>query len=270
MLIRFPNNREAAENTRLMQELDALLQSDDENLDISQVESRLEQLQKSTPVMTDYDPEKAWEEIQTRHPLLLETEQIERHHRSKTLLRVAAVAAAATFALVITVGALGGEPFQWVLEWGQNLLEPNAVISDFVQPPADPNSDYLEVARLMEADGHTAHACMTWLPAGCELQRSNRTLSGTLVNYRAEYDGTRTDGSSLSVTFHVRQLTGEQFSLSLREDKNGYTYEQDPYSFFIYRESEGYGALWLWEDFLYQVSGSLTEQELLQVLISIK
>ena len=270
MLIRFPNNREAAENTRLMQELDELLQSCDENLDISQVESRLEQLQKNTPVMTDYDPEKAWEEIQNRHPLLVETEQVERHHRSKTLLRVAAVAAAAMFALVITVGALGGEPLQWVLEWGQNLLEPNVVISDFVQPPVDPNSDYLEVVRLMEADGHTDHACLTWLPTGCELQRSNRTLSGASVSYRAEYDGTRMDGTSLAVDFHVRQLTEKQINLSLWEDKNGYTYEQDPYSFFIYRESEGYGALWLWEDFLYRVSGSLTEQELLQVLISIQ
>lgn len=270
MLIRFLNNHEAAENVRLMRELDELLQSDDANLDISQVESRLEQLQESAPVMTDYDPKKAWEEIQTRHPLLVETEQIERHHRSKTLLRVAAVAAAAMFALVITVGALGGEPLQWVLEWGQNLLEPDVVISDSSQPPVSPSSNYLEVARLMEADGNTSHACLTWLPMGCELQRSNRTLSGTLVSYRAEYDGTRADGTSLAVTFHVRQLTEKQINLSLWEGKNGYIYEQTPYSFFIYRESEGYGALWLWEDFLYHVSGSLTEQELLQILISIK
>lgn len=284
MVVKFPDNRTNPEkhavnnpsNSLLLQELDTLFESADKTLDVEQVEAKLKQLQKNTPVMQDYDPQKAWELLQAQHPLLMEEDSrkqaelpVESHHRSKTVLRVASIVAASLFAMVIAVGAFGGETVQRVLEWGQNLLVSESEVPSDPIPPLHTTEDYRAVGEMMEEDGYTDHACPTWFPEDYRLQKNTRSLQTESVSYLAVYGTNSLSEPAEQVTLRVQLLTSDQVNLSFYKDEGGYEHTLGSLVFYVYRDDSSFCAVWIKNGFLYRITGDLSETELLQVLDSI-
>lgn len=263
-------------NTQLLKEIDKLIDQGDD-MDCEKLERYLSALQQRTPVMTDYDPHQAWEQLQAGHPLLFEEEQsasdtqtatattAPRRFRGHKLLRTLEIAALLSLVLVVSANAMGFHPVQAILEWFDEVVQVYSDPSGLMELPEDDPSEFHTLEATLEADGLGSSGLPTWVPKDYSLRLLDTKSTFDSTKYSAIYQSNRGELLIRVIAYHDSLWTsGEERELG------GKTYIHNNIEFYLVSNYDQCKAGWQLGRCSYIIRGQISEDELKKIIDSIE
>lgn len=244
---------------QLLDEITAMLDSPAEEIDVDGIEKRLAALQKQAPTPQRCDPQQQWERLVDAHP-----EVFDAPPRRRPAFRIAVAVIAAVLCAVVTVSALELHPLQAVLDWVNGVVLVTAP-SGTMQRSNAASGEYCSLAEALEVNGLDPGSLPTWIPEDYSIESASSTVHVGMTKYTALYTSER---GNLTITV-TRYASEEQISVLEMSDAdelcmiNGTEY-------LIVTDQDIVKAVWQTATDLYRISGSITKDELNEMLCSIQ
>ncbi|WP_286335500.1 DUF4367 domain-containing protein [Bacteroides caecimuris] len=254
----------------LLEEIERILsEGSDVDMDTDRLEECLSILQASSPVMEDYDAVAEWNADKKSHPVLFKSQpfwkrflQIKPH--GIRVAYTAGMAIAIIFCLVITAHAFGKEPFGMFLNWANGIIQTYSRKPDNMLLPPDNPSEYHSLAEALEANGVDSSGCPQWVPKDYILSQVSTKKSEGLTRVYCIYEADRGE-----LLIRATIFEDDAWGFSLERDEGGNIFKEGDTEFYIVTNMEQIKAGWLTEHCFYELSGQISEDELMQVIKSI-
>lgn len=269
-------------NAQLLDDLERLLDCQEaEDLDVDQLEACLDALQERAPVMEDFDPASIMARLQAEHPALFESEEkeneekeaisspdasprpVRRSGRARRILRRVEIAAALIVVLCIGASAVGLNPFQAITQWASEVLHIGRNPSGVMELPEGTASDYRSLEEALAAYGVDPSGCPTWVPEDYALGSVIVRDADGGLKFSASYSSNRGE-----LFIRITQFN-DGASSALEKEEGGYTYTHNGIEFDIIENMETANVNWQIGSYAYTITGSLTNDEILNILDSI-
>lgn len=272
------NELQNKSNTELLEEIEQML-AQGLDMDTDKLEQYLATLQERAPVMTDYDPDQAWEQLQSSHPLLFEEEQSAgntkpQHSKKDTsarklhwnkFLRALEVAALLSLFFMITANAAGFNPIRAILNWADEIIQVYQNPSGIMELPADDPSEFHTLEAALIADGIDTEFLPRWVPKDYSLRLINTRYTDDSTKYSAFYQSDRGD-----LMIRVADYYNPSWA-DIEERENGGTeYVLNGIEFYLVSNYEQCKAGWQIGRYSYVIRGQVTEEEIKVMIDSIK
>lgn len=261
-------------NTELLEEIDRIMEQG-ENMDVARVEYLLAVLQERAPVMEDYDPSKQWERIQEDHPLFFTEDvpdavpakkKVRRGSFIKKASRICQIAATLLLVIVVTANAAGVNPIQAVIRWADGVVQMYGNPSGVMElPAAVEGQEYKSLEEALVAAEIDPDTVPDWIPADYTLRSVDVRDNEKMTKYSAAYSSKRGD---LVIRVTVYKSTAWA-NISEREE-GGYLHTRDGIDRYVISNYELTKAGWALDNCVYSISGQITEDEILNMIDSIK
>lgn len=269
-------------NAQLLDDLERLLDCQEaEDLDVDQLEACLDALQERAPVMEDFDPASIMARLQAEHPALFESEEkeneekeaisspdasprsVRRSGRARRILRRVEIAAALIVVLCIGASAVGLNPFQAITQWASEVLHIGRNPSGVMELPEGTASEYRSLEEALAAYGVDPSGCPTWVPEDYALKSISVVNVDSGLKFVASYASKRGDLFIRLTHFN------DDSSISFEKEVGGYTYSLNQIEFDIVDNNGFANITWQIDSYLYTITGSLENEEILNILDSI-
>lgn len=256
--------------SELMEELEKLSSTSDCDVDL--LCAYLDVLEEKAPILPDgHDPAAEYEKFREAHAELFEAPETERAEkpapRKSGLYRLkqALVSFAAVFCLVIFVAdANGAGIIDRLIEWGTETFTLRPISGIMELPSADENG-FFSLQDALNSYGVAEAAIPTWIPKRYSIEKITvfETDDATIISGKYSFD----DGELL-----IRGIIGnnEVFTFEENQSDNHIFYETNGISFILSTNFNQERAVWSVNDYAYSASGTVTENELKEMLDSIQ
>ena len=271
----YPEGLLRMSNQELLEVIDAITSSDDPSSDdMDRVDLCLELLQERAPVMQSFDKQKGWDELTSAYPLPVEPEEAAPTTRPAKsaawfslhrILRFAGALAAILCCFLITASALGYQPLQAFLQWADGIVRIYHAPSGMMELPEDSSEEYRSLAQALEANGLDSSECPTWIPEDYQLVSVRVTLMGDVGKYSAVYDSERGE-----LFIQILDSPNAEWTATDEREEDGHPYVKDKIQYYIVSNAEQTKAGWKIGTYSYTINGYITEDELVQMIASIK
>lgn len=244
---------------QLLDEITAMLDSPAEEVDVAEIEKRLVALQKQAPTPQRCDPQQQWERLVDAHPEVLEASP-----RRRPVFRVAVAVLAAALCAVVTVSALELHPLQAVLDWVNGVVLVTTP-SRTMELSSAASGEYCSLAEALEVNGLDSGSLPTWIPEDYSIESASSAVHIGMTKYTALYTSER---GNLTITV-TRYASEDQISaLEMSDADELCTINGTEY--LIVTDQDIVKAVWQTATDLYRISGSITKDELTEMLYSIR
>lgn len=269
-------------NAQLLDDLERLLDCQEaEDLDVDQLEACLDALQERAPVMEDFDPASIMARLQAEHPALFESEEkeneekeaisspdasprpVRRSGRARRILRRVEIAAALIVVLCIGASAVGLNPFQAITQWASEVLHIGRNPSGVMELPEGTASEYRSLEEALAAYGVDPSGCPTWVPEDYVLEDVSAITSSGGLKFTASYASNRGE-----MYIRITQFEDESL-IALEKEIGGYMYIHNNIEFEILENHGTANITWQIGSYLYTITGSLDNEEILNMLDSV-
>lgn len=277
--IKNPRNKS---NQELLDEIDMILSTSSYvEIDTDKIEQYLAILQERAPVMEDYSTVAEWNRLIDDHPLLFEEEATsvsssnetpmlqsmrpERSRKSILLIRWAEIFVAVMFCLVITANAFNFNPIQAFLKWAEGVIQVYSNPSGIMELPESDPSEYHSLEEALVANGIDNNNCPNWVPQDYTLSKVEMRSTDEVIRYSAIYEAARGE-LLIRVTEYLSDI---DWSTAEEREEGGYSYTQNDIEYYIIANYHLSKAMWREEQYVYIISGQVTEDELKEMIKSI-
>lgn len=263
---------ESKSNTELLGAIDDMMALPAEEIDMDFVNECLDILQKRTPVMEDYDPMETLDKLQEEHPALFEIEDTPpvkatpapRHSRIAGAFRRATTFVAVVLCLVVTANAFGYKPVQALFQWFDDTVQSFSNPSGLMNLPADDPSEYHSLDEALEANGLESAQRITWIPKDYALSRIRVSPRDKMLQIAAIYESERGD-----LAVRILTIDDADWHWSAESDFDGTEYTQNSTVYYISSNFDIMKAGWQDNQYSYEISGQISEEEIKKMIDSI-
>ncbi|MCR4963705.1 MAG: DUF4367 domain-containing protein [Firmicutes bacterium] len=257
---------------------DKIMDMSEDGFDADLVEAYISALDAKAPLPDSFDPELSYQRFSRRYAEQLEPFSLKQTHpawrnrfhwQKCRMACTAAIICLFLLAGTAIVEARGVHVFAMFVEWGAEALqlsrdEKNA--SGSLLLPADSDQEYHSLEEALEAHGLSAEVCPTWIPARFHLA----LVDVQIVDGRGSFVALYEDDAEGILNFSIMQDLGSsawQFNVEIDEG-SGETYVLGGTEYFLATNMGEPVASWLDESCFYILAGSVTMDELKQILAS--
>lgn len=269
-------------NMEILSEIEGMMfPPSGEEIDTDKVEQYLALLQKRAPVMEGYDSAEQWNKLVDAHPFLIEESstmpKLRNNSDSKRvglsinkssiglrIFRIAEIALASMFFLVVTANAFGVNPIQALLSWGEGIVQVYCNPSGVMELPENDPSEYHSLEEALIANGIDAKDCPTWVPQDYSLYLVRVQEADGIIKCTASYESTRGE----LIIRVVKRTIYDTVSTEERED-SGYIYSHNGIEYYLVSNYDWSKAGWDIGLNSYVISGQVSEDELKEIINSI-
>ncbi len=261
----------AKSNTELLDEIDRILNGPEDKINVDALEAHLAALQDRAPVMEEYDPFDGWSKLQEAHPALFETEYEPKKASRRRIswkvqfARIAAVFTAVLLCSLVTVNALGYNPVQTFMKWVNDTIQVYSNPSGTMELPPNVPGEYRSLREALDDNGAGNVACPTWVPRDYALREVVVRQSDGITQFTAFYLSER---GRLAV--QIYKMDGINWSGVIEGEPNGTEYVHNGVTYFLTSNNELRKASWTTGQCSCGIVGQITEDELKQIINSIK
>lgn len=263
-------------NTELLNEIDLILSSpiseQDEARAADEVDKRLALLQERAPVCEQYDQAAAWKEMTEKYPFMVADDEAPKKSAQRPqffrrkLFRSLEVAAAVIVLLTVTASAFGFNPLQALFRWAGDVVQIYSNPSGNLELPDGEGIEYASFREALDANGATDAQCPTWIPKDYSIDNILVKNSDFAEQYSCQYVSERgnliyrvTTYQEFDAAGAVEQVENESKTLTINEKEYVLVYNFEDITV---RWNDGVYA--------YSIAGKITEEELTEIIKSIK
>ena len=255
-------------NTELLQEIEDTLRSGTvEDMDTDKIEYYLSILQERAPIEEDYDPEQQWSELREAHPLIFSVEDTpsekkRKYHRLSPLrtLRLALAVLTMVVCFMVTANALGFNPVQSAISWAEGVIQTCFNPSGIMELPEDTQSEYRSLKEALTANGMDADKLPGWIPKDYSLNDVTGMTKCTAV-----FESDRGE-----LVMRVNEFNTNDSVILGERDEDGDVYYSNGVEYQIVSNSVWNKAGWQDNTCSYTISGQVSEEEIKEIINSIK
>lgn len=256
--------------SELTKEMEKL--SDSSDCDVDLLCAYLDVLEEKAPVLpADYDPAADYEAFRKANAGLFDMAEPEAADRPApqksglTRFKQTLITFAAVFCLVIFVAdANGAGVFDRLIEWGSETftLRP---ISGVMELPSASENEFRSLEEALDFFGIEDAAIPTWIPGRFSIEKVTvlETNDSTIIGGR--YLSTSDELLIRGTIDHDKDFTFE------KDFVDGYVpYTANDISFLLSTNFDDMRAVWTVDNYVYSMSGNVTEKELKKILDSVQ
>ena len=260
-------------NTELLQEIEDTLRSGTvEDMDTDKIEYYLSILQERAPVEEDYDPEQQWSELREAHPLIFSVEDTpsekkRKYHRLSPLrtLRLALAVLTMVVCFMVTANALGFNPVQSAISWAEGVIQTCFNPSGIMELPEDTQSEYRSLKEALTANGMDADKLPGWIPKDYSLNDVTVRQIDGMTKCTAVFESDRGE-----LVMRVNEFNTNDSVILGECDEDGDVYYSNGVEYQIVSNSVWNKAGWQDNTCSYTISGQVSEEEIKEIINSIK
>lgn len=264
---------ESKSNTELWKTVEEMMDKPLEEIDGDFVDACLSILQDRAPVAEDYDPQAMLERLHEEHPAIFELEEdvpVEKappkRGRTMTLFRYVEVFAAAMLCLVITANAFGRRPIQSFIRWVGDTIQIYTDPSGLMELPSDDPSQYHSLEEALEACGASSADRITWIPEDYSFLYAEVILEGAIREVMVVYEAERGE-----LTLDILYIGDNDWRGVVESDPvDRNVYEHNGISYYVTMNYDLAVAGWMDEEYMYDISGHVTKDEIRKIVESVK
>lgn len=265
-------------NTELLNEIDIILSAtiseQDEGRAAEEVDKRLALLQERAPVDEECDDQPtAWKEMIEKYPFMVSDDGVPKKssaqhsysHRRK-LLHSLEVAAALIVLLTVTASAFGFNPLQALFRWAGDVVQIYSNPSGNLELPDGEGVEYGSFREALDANGATEAQCPTWIPKDYSIEFISVKNSDLAGQYACQFISDRgnfiyrvTTHQNSDVAGAVEQVENERKTIVI-----------DAKEYVLVYNFEDLTVRWNDGVYAYSIAGKITEEELTEIIKSIK
>lgn len=260
-------------NTELWKTVEEMMDKPLEEIDGDFVDACLNILQDRAPVAEDYDSQSMLERLHEEHPAIFELEEdtpaeiaSPKRRRAMKLFRYAEVFAAAMLCLVITANAFGRKPIQDFIRWVGDTIQIYTNPSGLMELPPDDPSQYHSLEEALEACGASSADRITWIPEDYSILYAEVILEGAIKEVMVVYEAER--GELVLDILYIGDNDWRGVVESDPFDRN--VYEHNGMSYYVTTNYDRAVAGWMDEEYMYDISGNVTKDEIRKIVESVK
>ncbi|MEG1577394.1 MAG: DUF4367 domain-containing protein [Oscillospiraceae bacterium] len=264
-------------NTELLNEIDFILSASiseqDEARAAEEVDRRLELLQARAPVDEKYDDQPtAWKKMIEKYPFMVADDEApqksaQRPYSSRRkLVHSMEVAAAVVVLLTVTASAFGFNPLQALFRWAGDVVQVYSNPSGDLELPDSQGVEYGSFREALDTNGATEAQCPTWIPRDYSIEFISVKNSDFAGQYACQFISDRGK-------FIYRVTTYQKFDAAgaVEQVEDGEKLiEIDGNECVIVWNFDNLKARWNDDNYAYSIAGNLTEEELAEIIKSIK
>jgi hypothetical protein len=182
----------------------------------------------------------------------------------KKLLRFVEIAAIIAALFVVTAAALNTNPFHMVVRWMGDAVQIYSDPSGKNEIPVNDSEQYSSLRNALDKNNAADIPCPTWVPEDFSLVKVSANRAETMMEYSAYYSSARGD-------LYVRILkSDESGAYSIETDSGGKTVNIDGKDYNIFTNAEYEKAFWVGSGYSCSITGQITEDELIQIIKSLR
>ena len=254
--------------------------ADGVHIDIDKLESYHAQLQKIDPVMPEYSAEKAFNDFQDKFPELFEPEdnfeddELEDEpedkpkviRKSSVFRRLATVAAVVAILLVVSPAVTGRNPIKVIFDWGNEIFTASGPSSGVLELPPEVEGEYRTFTDAVTSVSGQEIACPTWIPEDYSLSAVEIDSSSNSSMCSATYVSERG-----KLSFYATIFYDDSWSSVLEKNKNnGDVFSNEGVEYYLTNNYDIINADWYESNVALSITGNITEDELTNIIKSIK
>lgn len=237
---------------------------------VNRLIATLDVLEEKAPVLPeDYNVENELRSFEKRNAQFFKQLDAKKpkeapKHKRFTVHRILLVAAVTAALLVIAAQAAGFNLFQMVIDWRDEvfmLAAPNSGVMELAEAPSD---EYTSLAAAVAANHIEDDVVPTWIPSDLKIQYARAKNLGSSLLIVAYYES---DERTLSIKITNYVQVGD--AVFEHSDHNENVYYVDNQAFFISSNNSQCRAIWSTPFCAVTANGSITEDEMKDVLNSI-
>ncbi len=258
-------------NTELLDEIDQMLSGPENEIDVDALEARLTALQDRAPVMEDYDPLAEWSKLQDAYPVSFETgDEPKKKSKRRTggkihFARIAAIFAVVLLCSLVTVNALGYNPIHSFLRWVDDTIQVCINPSGVMELPPDVPCEYRSLREALDANGAEDAVCPTWVPRDYALREVTARQTDGVTLFNAFYVSERG-----GLFIRIYEVDGFSWSGVIESELNGTEYVHNDVTYYFTANNEASKAGWIIGQYSCEIIGQISEDELKQIINSMK
>lgn len=254
----------------LTEEMEKL--SDDPDCDVDLLCAYLDVLEEKAPVLpTGYDPAAEYAKFREAHAELFDLQEPEMPERPAPRkgglfrLRQTLVTFAAVFCLVVFVAdANGAGVIDRLIEWGAEIFTLHP-ISGVMELPSANENEFRSLQEALDCYEVEGAAIPTWIPSRYSIEKVTVFESNDTIVISGKYTA-NTDALLIRATINPE----EDFTFEKDVADNRSLYTANGVSFILSTNFDEKRAIWTSNDYVYSVSGDVTETELEKILDSVQ
>lgn len=241
-------------------------------MDTDKIEYYLSILQERAPIEEDYDPEQQWSELREAHPLIFSVEDTpsekkRKYHRLSPLrtLRLALAVLTMVVCFMVTANALGFNPVQSAISWAEGVIQTCFNPSGIMELPEDTQSEYRSLKEALTANGMDADKLPGWIPKDYSLNDVTVRQIDGMTKCTAVFESDRGE-----LVMRVNEFNTNDSVILGERDEDGDVYYSNGVEYQIVSNSVWNKAGWQDNTCSYTISGQVSEEEIKEIINSIK
>lgn len=262
-------------NLELLDRLDQLIQSPGDEMDDELFDAIQNLLNERAPVEADVDPQRSFQEFEEKHADLFKEVRVEkdpkskgahRHLKLKTAYHIVAAVVIVCGALMIGAIANGRDPIVMVRDAGETLIRSITWGPSGELTIQDAVTGYSSLEAALDDVGASDAQKITWIPSAFHLDSVDVRLPGESIFEVWAYYKSK-DGD---IIFSISHQVPDKNIYQSEKEETAFQIQVDGITYIAVQNSGWTEVQWICGDYSYQLTGTLSNDEVKSIIQSLK